>query len=91
MELFEYFAIYIIVLSVITFFTYAIDKAKARKGEWRIPEKILLGLSFIGGACGGILAMYSVRHKTKHWYFTAINVISIGIHLFILVTLYNLV
>ena len=91
MELYEYFLIYILALSLITYMCYCIDKARAKKGAWRISEKALLTLSFIGGACGGLLAMYSVRHKTKHWYFTVINVLSIGIHLFITIYLFNLV
>ena len=91
MELYEYFLIYIIALSFITYFTYVIDKARAKKGMWRSPEKALLGLSALGGAIGGLFAMYTVRHKTKHWYFTVINVLSIGIHLFITIYLFNLV
>ena len=91
MELYEYFLIYILALSAITFIVYAIDKIKAQKKAWRIPEKALLTLSFIGGALGGLVAMYTVRHKTKHWYFTLINVLSIGIHSFIAIYLFNLV
>ena len=91
MELYEYFLIYILALSAITFIVYTIDKIKAQVKAWRIPEKALLTLSVIGGALGGLVAMYTVRHKTKHWYFTAINVISIGIHSFIAIYLFNLV
>ena len=61
------------VLSLITFILYAVDKAKAENGEWRIPEATLLGFSFFGGAIGGYLAMYTVRHKTKKWYFHLVN------------------
>jgi uncharacterized membrane protein YsdA (DUF1294 family) len=43
-----------------------IDKQKAKKNRWRIPEKVLLGISFIGGSLGGIIGMYLFRHKTKH-------------------------
>ena len=57
------------VMSLITFFLYGIDKSKAKRGAWRIPEKTLLMLSFFGGALGGSLAMSLLRHKTKHWYF----------------------
>ena len=47
----------------------AIDKSKAVKGKWRIPESTLFILSILGGAIGGFAAMYLFHHKTKHWYF----------------------
>lgn len=43
-----------------------IDKYKARKNLWRIPEKTLLGVALIGGSLGCILGMRFARHKTKH-------------------------
>ncbi|MBR2912449.1 MAG: DUF1294 domain-containing protein [Oscillospiraceae bacterium] len=61
-------------LSVIAFCFYAADKKKAKKGAWRIPEKVLLGLGFLGGAIGALLGMKLLRHKTKHWYFWAVNI-----------------
>ena len=64
-------------LSLITFFVYVADKQKAKKKAWRIPEKTLLLLSFFGGAAGGFAAMYTARHKTKHWYFFAVNFIGL--------------
>ena len=69
---------YLAILSFVTFFFYAVDKGKAKKGAWRIPEKTLLGLSFVGGAVGGYTAMYLVRHKTKKWYFYAVNVMGMA-------------
>lgn len=65
------------IISVITLITYGIDKAKAISGAWRIPEKVLLGLSFFGGAVGGGLAMLLLRHKTRHWYFAAVNILGV--------------
>lgn len=61
-------------LSVIAFCMYAADKKKAKKGAWRIPEKVLLGLGFLGGSIGALLGMKLLRHKTKHWYFWAVNI-----------------
>ena len=43
---------YLIGVSLVSFFVYVIDKEKAKRGAWRIPEKVLLTLSFIGGAAG---------------------------------------
>lgn len=60
-------------MSAVAFIAYVVDKQKAKKGAWRIPEKVLLSLSFLGGAVGGYLAMYTVRHKTKKWYFHFVN------------------
>ncbi|MBR4513682.1 MAG: DUF1294 domain-containing protein [Lachnospiraceae bacterium] len=46
-----------------------IDKSKAKRGAWRIPEKALFLVSFLGGSIGTWAGMYLFRHKTKHWYF----------------------
>ena len=59
----------LVVMGIITFFAYLIDKKKAEKGKWRTKEKTLLGLSFFFGSIGGLLGLYVIRHKTKHWYF----------------------
>jgi uncharacterized membrane protein YsdA (DUF1294 family) len=67
------YAVFLVVVSFITFCVYAADKKKAKKGAWRVPEKTLLCLSFFGGAAGGLLAMAWARHKTKHWYFLVVN------------------
>ena len=64
-------------VSVIAFILYGADKSRARRGTWRIPEKVLLGFSFFGGAVGGVLGMLVFRHKTRHWYFWAVNLFGI--------------
>jgi len=61
--------IYILVVNIIGFFAMGIDKVKAKKKAWRIPEKTLLGLAVAGGGLGVLLGMETFRHKTKHWYF----------------------
>ena len=75
---------WILALSFITFIVYGADKRKAKKGSYRTPEKVLLGLSFLGGALGAIFGMNLFRHKTKHWYFWVVNVLSLIIHVAIL-------
>ena len=45
------------------------DKRRARLHRWRIPEKVLFGVSLLGGSAGTWAGMYLFRHKTKHWYF----------------------
>jgi uncharacterized membrane protein YsdA (DUF1294 family) len=79
-------------VSLVTFILYATDKRKAQKGDWRIPEKTLLLFSFFGGALGGLLAMTTVRHKTKKWYFYFINFLGllwqVGLVLFLVYKTY---
>ena len=70
----------VVVMSLVTFFFYFADKQKAKKGEWRIKEAVLLALGFLGGAIGALVAMQVFRHKTKHWYFWAVNIISVILH-----------
>ena len=60
---------YLAAINLVTFFVYGIDKRKARKGQWRVPEKTLFLLPLLGGSLGGILGMKAFHHKTKHWYF----------------------
>lgn len=81
--------IYIGILSLITFTVYGADKARAVRGAWRIAERTLLLLSLIGGAVGGLLAMRCFRHKTRHWYFYAVNILALFLHLGALYLLYR--
>lgn len=64
-------------VSLVALAFYGADKIKAKRGAWRIPEKVLLGLSFFGGAAGGLLGMLAFRHKTRHWYFWAVNALGL--------------
>ena len=57
--------IYIIAVSFLTLILFGLDKWKAIHGKWRIRESTLLGLSFIGGAAGGLAGMYLFRHKIR--------------------------
>ena len=58
--------IYLIVINVVTFFIYGIDKWKAMRSKWRISEAMLLGLAVIGGSIGAWLGMKVWHHKTMH-------------------------
>ena len=62
--------IYLIAINILTFLIFGIDKRKARKGKWRIPEATLIGLAIAGGSIGALLGMYLFRHKTQHKKFT---------------------
>jgi len=62
-------AIYLLVINIIAFAAYGIDKWKAKHNKWRISEMPLILLAFIGGALGALLGMKVFRHKTQHWKF----------------------
>jgi len=91
MELYQWALVVIAAMSLITFITYGVDKAKAKMGAWRVPEKVLLGMSFLFGALGGYAGMLAFRHKTKHWYFQVVNILSLALHTALVVYLTTLV
>lgn len=62
--------IYLVVMNIIGFASMGIDKSKAKRGAWRIPEKTLFLIAILGGSIGSILGMKQFRHKTKHKTFT---------------------
>jgi len=62
----ELFIYYLLAINVVTFIIYGIDKLKAKKGLWRIPETTLLMLAMVGGSIGAWCGMMVWRHKTKH-------------------------
>lgn len=66
----EIFIYYIIAINIISFIIYGVDKLKAKKRLWRIPESTLLLLAAIGGSIGSWAGMMIWRHKTKHLKFT---------------------
>lgn len=57
--------IYLVFINLFTFFMMWLDKRKAKKGKWRIPENTLLLFVLLGGGIGGIAGMYTFRHKTQ--------------------------
>lgn len=65
----EIIFIYLVFMNVLGFSLMASDKRKARKKLWRIPEKTLFLVSFLGGSIGTLAGMYVFHHKTRHWYF----------------------
>jgi len=66
----NYLLLYLLVINIIGFFAMGIDKFKAKKGYWRIPEGTLMTICLIGGGIGTIAGMYTFRHKTKKLKFT---------------------
>lgn len=60
---------YLLAVNLAAFALMGADKARARRGRWRISEKALFLPVLLGGALGGTLGMRAFRHKTRHWYF----------------------
>lgn len=56
---------YLLAVNVLTFIVYGVDKWKARRGRWRVPEATLMGLAALGGSVGAWLAMQLFHHKTQ--------------------------
>ena len=65
----RYLLWYLAAVNLVTFTVYGADKAKARRGAWRVPEKTLFLLPLLGGSLSALLGMWAFHHKTKHWYF----------------------
>ena len=59
-------AVYLLVVTVAAFAVYGWDKLCAKRGMWRVPERILLLLALLGGSVGALTAMAIFRHKTRH-------------------------
>ena len=57
---------YVLLINLVAFFVYGIDKWRARKGAWRIKESVLLLLAFAGGSIGALLGIRVWHHKTLH-------------------------
>ena len=60
---------YLLIINVVAFFLYGIDKLKAKHGKWRISELTLLLFAAAGGAVGAWAGMKVWHHKTQHWKF----------------------
>lgn len=66
----KFIFIYVFFTNLLLFILMGLDKRKAKLNHWRISEKTLFSLALMGGSIGGILGMYTFRHKTKHLKFT---------------------
>ena len=80
--------IYFVIINIVGFAIMGIDKRKAIKRTFRIPEATLFIVALIGGSIGSIAGMQVFRHKTRHWYFVfgmpAILIIQIALLILLL-------
>ena len=66
----KYLLLYLLIINAASFMLMLIDKIKARKNLWRIPERTLILCAIAGGSIGSLAGMYLFRHKTLHPEFT---------------------
>ena len=66
----KYFLLYLLLINAAAFVLMLVDKQKAKKNRWRIPERTLILSAAFGGSIGALMGMYTFRHKTKHLKFT---------------------
>ena len=59
-------AVWLLSVNLAAFALMGADKYRARRNMWRIPEKTLFTVAFLGGTPGAILGMRLFRHKTRH-------------------------
>lgn len=65
-----FFLLYLLLINATGFILMLLDKQRARKKRWRIPERTLMTSALLGGSLGCLIGMYTVRHKTRHPKFT---------------------
>lgn len=69
MSVISYIVLYLTIVNLAGFIVMGIDKLRARKRVWRIPESTLFVIALIGGSLGTTIGMHLFHHKTRHWYF----------------------
>ena len=69
MDLMKYFSWYLITINIVTFMMYGIDKEKAKRGAWRIPESTLIGVALLGGSFGAWAGMkpFIIRQERRNF------------------------
>ena len=87
-EVYQLLLGYLLLVNLAAFVLMGLDKRRARRERWRIPEKTLFLPAVLGGSVGAIAGMYLFRHKTRHWYFRlglpALLLLQVGLALFAL-------
>ena len=82
---------YLAVMTVVGFAIMGIDKRKSIKKTWRIPERTLFLIAFLGGGIGSFLGMYMFRHKTKHSSFVILLPVAAVIYVIIILKLFKMI
>ena len=66
----KYAVAYIVIVNILAFSLFGIDKSAAIQQKQRIPNRVMLLTAVFGGSLGSLVGMYTFRHKTKKWYYT---------------------
>ena len=69
MSVISYIVLYLAIVNLAGLIVMGIDKLRAKKRAWRIPESTLFVIALIGGSLGTTIGMHLFHHKTRHWYF----------------------
>ena len=85
----KYLILFLLITNLITFIVFGIDKRKAVKGRWRIPEKTLLLMGLVFGSVGQLLGMKVFRHKTNKWYFWFCGMLSLAVQIVIVYKIFT--
>lgn len=80
--------VYLFLINALGFALMLIDKRKAKKNLWRIPEATLMAIAALGGSLGCLCGVYAVRHKTKHIKFTLGIPVILAMQVVIIIILY---
>lgn len=79
---------YLLLINALGYFLMLLDKEKAIKKQWRVPERTLITVAVLGGSIGSLLGMYTVRHKTLRPKFTIGIPVILSIQILLAVFLY---
>ncbi len=75
---------YLLIVNLVAFALYGIDKSKARRNKWRIKEAVLIGVAYLGGCYGALVGMFVFHHKTKKSKFKLLVPLAVIIYTFLL-------
>lgn len=87
MNSFDLILSYAVIVNLVSFVMMGIDKRKAKKRAFRIPEATLFVLAIIGGSLGSVIGMHLFHHKTRHWYFLYGMPVILAIQIILILTL----
>ncbi|MDE7200158.1 MAG: DUF1294 domain-containing protein [Lachnospiraceae bacterium] len=87
MNSFDIIILYAVSVNVVSLIVMGVDKRRAIKRAWRIPESTLFVLAIIGGSIGSIIGMHLFHHKTRHWYFLYGMPVILALQIMLILTL----